>query len=115
MSLLREFVNDKEARSVTGPSEGMADVNTSTTVEYLNLTAYAGRYVRISVRGDAHYLSFGDSGSFTMNVGGATTSTAYVAFEMADGTAEHFAVPRDNPYLGFRAISGAGVVRVHPT
>lgn len=107
-------VSAAEANTIEAPTVGFADVSTSTSVEYVDLSDYAGGYVTISCETDTHYIAFGPSNSFTMDVDAAAVGTNYVAFPVT--TSEKFScvVHADNPFMAYRTLtSGAAIIRVH--
>lgn len=107
-------VGDGAARSVAAPGPGFADVTTTTTDEVVDLTQYAGVYVRIQVTGDDHYVSFQEAT-------GGTNSTAANALDASgffqdDDIPEiipaneyrDYVVPRKRPFLTYRSVSTTG-------
>ncbi len=106
-------VSAAEAHTVESPVEGFCDASTSTSVEYVDLSSYEGGYVTITVETEDHYIAFGPTNSFTMDVDAATVGTNYVAFPVATGEKFHCVVHPDNAFLGYRTISGTGIIRVH--
>lgn len=108
-----QIVSEGEARSVEAPYLGFCDASTSTTVEYVNLTTWAGSYVTITVETEAHYISFGSATGFTMDKDAATLGTASVAFPVVLGEKFSCVVDPDTPWLGYCTIANTGIIRVH--
>ena len=107
-------VGDGAARSVAAPGPGFADVTTTQTDEDVDLSAYAGMYVRVQVYGDDHYVSFQEAT-------GGSNSTAANALDSSglfqdDDIPEiieanhyrDYVVPRKRPFLTYRSISTTG-------
>lgn len=120
--------SDGEARTVHGPRFGFCDATTSTTQEYIDLSAYKGKYIKIVVATVDHWVCFGTSASFTMDIDAAAMVAAapgnghgYVTF--ADSVAERVkaddlngievVVPPDAPFLSYRTVSATGEIRVY--
>lgn len=113
-------VPDGAARSVAGPSEGWADVTTSTTAESIDLSIYAGMYVEIQVEDQAHYVAFVESAATALATGAAgtvssgalTAAAAAVPRKIpADGSI-HRVVPAGAPILKYATLTGTGKIRV---
>lgn len=122
-------VSDAEARSVHGPRKGFCDTSTSTTQEYLDLRAYAGKYIKIVVATVDHWVCFGVNQTFTMDidalamVAGDSTVNGDPYPRFAESCAERVkaddlngievVVPPDAPYLSYRTVSATGEIRVY--
>lgn len=110
-----DAVTESEARTVKGATVGFCDATTSTTTEYVDLSEWAGRYVKIYCETSDHYFCFGAATGFTMDVDAAAVGTLYVPDRVdAGGAGTHVVIPRNKPWLGYRTVSGAGVIRVLP-
>lgn len=96
-----------------GPTQGFCDATTSTTTEYVDLSDWIGRPIRITCETADHYISFGDVTSFTMDVDAATLGSEYVAMPVTTTAGYDCVVPTGHPFLGYRTISGTGIIRVH--
>lgn len=106
-------VPDGAARSVAGPTEGFADVTTSTTAESFDLSAWAGRYVKIYCETQAHYFAFVATAATALNESAATSATAAVVDRLeAGGDGVQVVVPGSHPFLKYKAITGTGTIRV---
>lgn len=120
--------SDGEARTVHGPRFGFCDTSTSTTAEYLDLSAYKGKYIKIVVSTVDHWVCFGVNATFTMDTDAAAMVAAsvnnghpFVTF--ADSVAERVkaddlngievVVPVEAPFLAYKTVSGTGEIRVY--
>ena len=121
-------VSDGEARSVHGPRFGFCDATTTTAQEYVDLSAYKGKYIKIVAAMADHWVCFGVNATFTMDIDAAAmvaaapgNGHAYVTF--ADSVAERVkaddlngievVVPVDAPFLSYRTVSATGEIRVY--
>ncbi len=109
-------VSDSAALTVGIPSVGIADVTTSTTDEYLDLSAFVGKYVTITCEDQKHYIAACEAtGTPTITLAAATTPTKYVGFPIAADIPFHCVPSRDLPRLIVRTATGTGKIRVHLT
>lgn len=109
-------VSISAAASVVGPTVGFCDATTSTTDEDVDLTEWAGRYVDIYCETEDHYVYFADA------TGGAAVLTAQSVGTVAiparinkAGEGKGFVVPKEAPFLTYRAVTGTGIIRVIPS
>lgn len=106
------------ADSVAAPTEGWADVTTTTTSEEVNLSAYGRRYVYIEATGDDHYIIFTNtSGQAIVTGTAATVGTAAVPrlVPVGAGRGISVVVPEKYSIMRYRAVSGTGALRVTRT
>lgn len=111
-------VADGAARSIAGPTEGWADVTTSTTDEYVNLELYAGRYVTIEATSADHFVLFINESDFekatptTITTGAVATVGDPCPRTVVAGTSIDVVVPSGRTVLVYRTVSGTGKLRV---
>lgn len=105
-------VPDGASRSIAGPSVGFADVATSTTDESADLSDWAGTYVTIEAFTGDHFFAFSDVTGDTIHTTAAVVGTAMVPRTVKEGTSVDVVVPRGRPFLTYRTVTGAGVLRV---
>ena len=100
------------AQSVQGPTVGFADVTTTTSVESVDLSAWADRYVTIACEDEDHYICFGT----TISLSAGAVGTAGIPRRITkDNEGRDFVVPRNAATLYYRAVSGTGKIRVSPS
>ncbi len=76
-----------------------------TTVEYLDLTAYARSYVKIYCENNAIYFGWAASASITFDLTQTAAGTTGVPDRLdAGGTGTHCKVDLDEPFLCVRAV-----------
>lgn len=100
------------AQSVAGPTQGWADASTSTTEEYIDLSAWRGHYVTIEAETVDHYIAFTTAASGTIVTGAAATvGTALVPRTVVAGQSIDVVVPKGAPFLVYRTVSATGLLR----
>lgn len=109
-------VSQAAADSVQGSQGGFCDATTSTSEEGLDLSAFAGRYVKIYCETVDHYYTFAPSGvTGVLDETAKSTYTDYVVDRLEFGArGTHEIVPREKPVLRFKAVSGTGKIRIIP-
>lgn len=111
----RGTVSEAAARSIVGPTVGWSDASTSTTDEEIDLSAWAGRYVRIEVYTADHYICFTDTSGSAITTGvAATVGTVMVPWTIAAGDSIQCVVPTSATILVYRTTAATGGIRVSP-
>lgn len=105
--------SDVRARALCGPTEGWCDATTSTATEWVDLSRWAGKLIRIEAETVNHYVAFVATGATAMDVDAATVGTVGVPMTIyfAGGQSHAMFVPKEKPYLAYRAVTGTGVLR----
>lgn len=105
-----------QAQSVQGATVGFCDATTSVSDERVDLSTWAGRYVKIYCESADHYFCFSASDTETIETGAQVVGTLAVADRVDQGgQGVHVVVPVNAPILVYRTVSGAGVLRVLPS
>lgn len=112
--MAKSTVSESSARSVGDPGVSFIDT-TSTTTAYVDLNAYANTYVRVIVKGDAHWIATGSTNSFTLKITDTTGFEANAGTYLADKGTLQFVVDERRRYLGYKADSGTGMIIITPT
>lgn len=97
------------AESVQGP-RGLLVLALTTTEDDVDLSAWAGRYVRVRIEGcDAYYSMHAATGAV---IDETDTTGALTVDYLADGGQDDFIVDPDYPWLAVKAKAGSGYARV---
>lgn len=97
------------AESVQGPRAGKV-LALSTSAGEINLSTWAGRYVRVRIEGCAAYYLMAAATGATIDA--TATSGATTCDYLPDGGSDDFLVNPDFPFLRTKAKSGTGYARV---
>lgn len=97
------------ADSVQGP-RGLVVVALTTSAAYADLSAWAGRYVRLRVEGCNAYYSMHAATSAAIDE--TDTSGALTVDYLADGGQDDFLVDAAFPHLAIKAKADTGYARI---
>lgn len=101
-----------------GQSQGYVNTAVGTSPVYVDLTPYAGCYVKVQFLGEDGELAWGAADAFSVQTGdtGGTIDTPGVPERVTDSEqGVHRLVPPRTPWAAIFTVSGTTTVRIFPT